>query len=441
MLRGKTTMVDSCANRKRICLLGASLDTGNLGVRALAESSIKCILYRWPNAEVTLLGSGREDGEYRLHLFGRQIRVRILPIRFCKNMFLPNHFWILLFYTLVLKLLPGTRLRDAVVNSNPYFKRMVESDFVADISGGDSFSDIYGMRRFIMRFLCKWLIIQMGKEIILLPQTYGPFKRHMAKLIGRYVLKHASVVFTRDHNGVEYVRDFLNNPSVNGKIRFAPDVAFVLDSHESENIDVGSLKNARTADAVVVGLNVSGLLFNGGYTKDNMFGLRTGYRQVIYSIIDLLMKSERVLVLLVPHVFGPTGSVESDRDACLQVYNALNIKYKERIFMAGGEYNHNGIKYIIGMCNLFIGSRMHACIAAMSQCIPAIGLAYSKKYQGVFQSIGTEKLVIDMRQKRLGEILDTITEVFEERKVITEHLKKVVPEVQKTVLNIFSEIH
>jgi hypothetical protein len=44
----------------KVCLIGASLDTDNLGVSALAESSIKVILNRLPDAEIFLLGSGRE---------------------------------------------------------------------------------------------------------------------------------------------------------------------------------------------------------------------------------------------------------------------------------------------------------------------------------------------------------------------------------------------
>ena len=53
------------ATKYKVCLLGATFDTGNLGVSALAESSIKVILNRWPEAEVTLLDSGGVIGERR----------------------------------------------------------------------------------------------------------------------------------------------------------------------------------------------------------------------------------------------------------------------------------------------------------------------------------------------------------------------------------------
>ena len=286
-------------NSKKVCLLGASFDTGNLGVSALAESSIKVILNRWPDAEVTMLGTGRIDGEHCLTLSGRRVRVRLSCMRFCKNVFLRSHFCVLLLNALLLKLIPLRGFRNLLSAINPHVKVLVEADEVFDITGGDSFSDIYGMRRFlIFGFLQKWLVTQFGKELMLLPQTYGPLKMWISKLMARCVLKRASVAYARDRNSEEYVRSLLGNHDVNGKVRFMPDVAFVLDSHEPEDIDVGSLNEARTKDSVIVGLNISGLLYSGGYTQENMFGLKTDYRELVCSIVDFfMMKDEKVLVV------------------------------------------------------------------------------------------------------------------------------------------------
>ena len=62
-----------------IALLGASFDTGNLGVNALAESSIKCILHRWPDAEIVIIGAGRSPAKTVMNIDGRQIVVKSFP--------------------------------------------------------------------------------------------------------------------------------------------------------------------------------------------------------------------------------------------------------------------------------------------------------------------------------------------------------------------------
>jgi len=421
----------------KVCLLGAAFDTGNLGVSALAESSIKIILNRWPGAEVTLLGSGSEDGEHRLQISGRQVRVSVMRMRFCKNVFLRSHFCVLLLNALVLKVMPWKSVGHLLSAINPYVKRLLETDKVFDITGGDSFSDIYGLRRFLIYgFLQKWLVTLFGKELILLPQTYGPCKRRITRLMARCVLKRASAAYARDRNGVAYGQSLLGRHSVNGKVRFMPDVAFVLDCREPERIDVGSLREARTKDSIVVGLNISGLLFNGGYTQENMFGLKTDYRDLVYSVVEFLMTDKRALVLLVPHVFTPNWSVEDDPGACLHVYETLGEKYPGRLFLARGPYDHSGIKHVIGLCDFFIGSRMHACIAALSQSIPTVAIAYSRKFQGVFETIGLEDCVADASRCSKDELLSLVRTALERRQRTREHLDKVIPEVKANIMSM-----
>ena len=249
-------------HKMNICLLGASFDTPNLGVSALAESSIKCILHRWPEAEVTLLGSGRTAGEFCLKMAGKEIVVRKVPIRFSKNICLSNHFFRLVFYAFLLKLFPFRKLRKYLAERNSCLKSILQTDLFADITGGDSFSDIYGMRRFISGFLKKLLPIMFNKKLIMLPQTHGPFRRPLTKFMARYILKRSNIIYSRDRAGAEYVSRLLGGAE--DKVQFVPDVAFVLDSRRPSNMDIGSLSDVRTDKSIVVGLNISGLLYYGG---------------------------------------------------------------------------------------------------------------------------------------------------------------------------------
>ena len=424
----------------RICLLGASFDTPNLGVSALAESCVKCILHRWPEAEVTLLGSGHTAGEFYLKVADKEIVVRKVPIRFCMNIFLPTHFLKLAFYACLLKLLPFRALRNFLMAHNSCLKLILQTDLFVDITGGDSFSDIYGLRRFVFGFLRKLLPIMFSKELILLPQTYGPFRRSLTKYMARYILKRSNMIYSRDHAGTEYVRGLLSGAE--DKVQFVPDVAFVLDSRKPSNMDIGLLSDVRTDKSVVVGLNVSGLLYYGGYNRNNMFGLREDYGRIICRIVDFLMAKKDVLVLLVPHLFPPVELieaeiVENDVAACLDVYKKFHTKYPARIFRVCGEYDQGEIKYIIGLCNFFLGSRMHSCIAALSQNVPTVGLAYSKKFSGVFDSVGVASLVADLMTTGEKNILALIDNAFSDRKALRQKLSQTIPKAQEAILKVF----
>ena len=118
-----------------------------------------------------------------------------------------------------------------------------------------------------------------------------------------------------------------------------------------------------------------------------MFNLKMDYKLFVHELSEAILKKTNANLLLIPHTFAAHGHVESDPDACAEVFTALSPVYKGRIQMIAGEYDQHAIKGIIGCCDFFIGSRMHACIAALSQKIPTAAVAYSKKFKGVFDSI------------------------------------------------------
>jgi polysaccharide pyruvyl transferase WcaK-like protein len=433
----------------KIGLLGISFDTGNMGVSALAESSIKVILNRWPNAEVTLLDSGSVVDEEQLRIGDKNILIKKIPIRFCKNIFLENHFIVLCFYAFLFKVCRWDRFKRFCARRNSGLASIIEMNMTADITGGDSFSDIYGMRRFILGFLRKWLILQFNKSLIMLPQTYGPFKRSYAGVMARYILKRAKVIYSRDHAGVEYVQRLLGD-SRNGQLKFSPDVAFVLDPRRPDGHEICSIEEIKN-HATLIGLNVSGLLGCCGNAEDNVFGLKVDYLALIKLIIESLMKRDDSAILLVPHSGVPPESgasprrkmrrkgyrEQSDAITCEKIYRQFSAKYSDRIFLVRGRYNHNETKYIIGLCDFFIGSRMHSCIAALSQNIPAAGIAYSKKFYGVFESIGAGDCVVDARNFDEREVVEKLETVFGRKDQIHKHLEDVIPQVKIDILDIF----
>ena len=60
-------------------------------------------------------------------------------------------------------------------------KEYKKCDFIIDMSGGDSFSDIYGLKRMIKESIYKNIAIKNKIPIILGPQTYGPYNKKISK--------------------------------------------------------------------------------------------------------------------------------------------------------------------------------------------------------------------------------------------------------------------
>jgi len=83
---------------------------------------------------------------------------------------------------------------------------------------------------------------------------------------------------------------------------------------------------------------------------------------------------------------------------------------------------------------------MHACIAAVSQCVPAVAIAYSDKFIGVMETVGAEAAVADARKMDETEILETVGRAFEQRNVARRQLKQSMPQIKERVLRLFDEI-
>jgi polysaccharide pyruvyl transferase WcaK-like protein len=419
-------------------ILGASFDTENMGVSALAAGAIKSLLHQFPHAEISLFDYARESKVYNVRVGQVDVQIPLINIRFSKRFYLSNNIALLIAIAIIARFIPTKRLSQWVIRRNKVLRGLSKADLCLSVAGGDSFSDIYGLVRLIYVSLPQILVILLGKRLILLPQTLGPFKSKSAKLIATFIMRRASKIYARDYLSVKVAEPCIDSESGNGKVRFCYDLAFILDASPPRHMDVVGLPNYQSGRSALVGLNVSGLLMMGGYTKTNMFGLKTSYARLVRGIVDHMIVEEGANVLLIPHVFGTDANSESDLVACEKVYQDLKSIHGDKIGFVSSRHDQSEIKKIIGSCEFVIGARMHACIAALSQNVPAVALAYSDKFKGVMQTLGVDRLVVDPRNMDEEEVLKALSIAYKERGAIRRELERRMPEVRKTVLNLFA---
>lgn len=416
---------------KKICILGASLSTNNMGVGVLMAGIVKSALHALPEAELTLMDYAHRPGVNTLELPGGAVSLPLVNMRFSWKLWLPNNIARLLLLAALMRLLPGRAWKERLVERNDCLRCMRSSTVVVSIAGGDSFSDIYGLSRMMYVSLPQVLAILLGCRLVLLPQTLGPFKGRVAQRLAAFIVARAERVYSRDHrppSGLQCAPE---------KITFCYDVGFVVDAIAPPVIKIVGLP-LLGAGHRRIGVNLSGLLWMGGYSRKNMFGLRVQYDQVMLHLLRRLLADPANEVLLVSHVFGEGG--ESDQVVSRQAYAELSAEFPGRIGMVEGIYNQNQVKYIIGGCDFFIGSRMHACIAALSQRIPSVAIAYSDKFIGVFQAVGVAGLVVDPREvaneeQLIAAVLQRLNEAAQMRAELVARM----PEIQATVLRLFAD--
>lgn len=420
--------------RPRICLMGASFETDNLGVNALTSGALAAVLAQYPDANLRILEYGINSPQYHFKLRDKVVPVETLNVRFSKNPLLRNHIVHLIVLALAVKVLYFHSMRARLLSRNPWLSELSRVDVALALGGGDSFSDIYGVIRFFYVCLPQILLLLLGKQLLLLPQTIGPFKRKSCELVAKFVLARAATVYSRDEQAVEQVRKLV--PAAHAaQVKFCFDVGFAVTAVRPRRCDPPLAEIF--AHRPVVGMNISGLLYVGGYTHGNMFGLTSDYKEIVHDLARTLLVEKGATVLLIPHVFG---TVESDLPACEEIYNKLHNQCPGRLFLLKPPYDEHEVKHVIGLCDFFVGSRMHSCIAALSQSVPAAGLAYSDKFRGVLRSVGMESAVVDLRILSRNEVIATTCRVYEARRSLRLALRQRMPVVERAVLELFQDI-
>jgi polysaccharide pyruvyl transferase WcaK-like protein len=393
-----------------VILLGAALDTGNMGVSALASSLIQLILKQVPNAKVSLFIGNRSSKPQHVIVNGNEELLNVLNFRLSPKARLDQHLFWIFFLAFFQRLIPIISLKEKIIHSNRCLSEIYNASLIGDVHGGDSFSDIYGPRRFFIGSIPNLIVLLLKKDLTMFPQTYGPYSTIVGRLTAKVILKRSKNIFSRDKTSIEVVKELLKDNE--REIHFCPDVAFTLDKIEPKIINIEPVLE-KNDNIEVVGLNVNALMYHGGYTRNNMFGLQLDYKSFINNLVPHLLKDVNRHILLIPHNFGPRGDVNSDPDACQEILDEFQDTHRGRIHLVSTEYNQYEIKAVIGTTDFFIGSRMHACIAAISQGIPTIAVAYSRKFKGVFESIGFGDMVIDARDTEQEEAVSKIVNSVE----------------------------
>ncbi|WP_195429096.1 polysaccharide pyruvyl transferase family protein [Clostridium sp. D46t1_190503_E9] len=401
---------------KKIILAGASLNSGNKGVNALTRGQITLLLDKYgTDIEIIILSyTVKEETNNLIKYNDLQINIKEIP---CGK-----------------KKLIEAYFKSKTLGDNYIIKALKESDIILDISEGDSFSDIYGAKRFIQHSLVKLTAINLKKKLVIMPQTLGPFKSLWVKKVARNILNKADIVFVRDEISKKVALEELK---VNREIKFIPDMAFYMKPDKNTSID----KFVESKESIKIGLNVSALLYNSGYNGNNMFNLKVDYKHLIDSLIEKLSKIPNTEIILIPHVMVKDIEVEDDFRVCKKMAEELNSKLKINIKTIDKYYREDEIKAIISGCDYFIGSRMHACIGAISSCVPTSPIAYSRKFIGIWDNIELGYCVTDPRKEEEKEIIDSIIDNFNSREKIKEKLNKEIPLLKEKIESIIDIIN
>ena len=387
----KEPAVEKGASMKqiKIVLFGTTLQSGNKGCEALAYSLFNLINDILRRHDMTAKVFSVVYLPY-----GQTLDRDLSAFDRIEHTFLPNR-------------KKNLRAQKAIVDA------VWNCDLCIDLTDGDSFSDIYGKSRFYWRTAEKAFVLLCGKKLLLGPQTYGPYKSNGAKRFAAWVLKRAKYVYSRDEKSAALVKELTGRD-----IPVTTDLAFQLPRKIHEQLP---------GDTRRIGINISGLLWNGGYTGDNQFGLTVDYRDYVIRLIRWCLEEKQMQVYLIPHVItlNDENNPENDRKVCRQIQEMF-----PQCRVVEDCDNPMVLKGYISQMDVFTGARMHSTIGAFSSGVATIPFAYSKKFGDLFGTVDYPYL-IDGRVMTTEEAFEKSCSYINDATVLTERVRQSIVDVME----------
>ncbi|SDS50209.1 polysaccharide pyruvyl transferase family protein [Microlunatus soli] len=281
-----------------------------------------------------------------------------------------------------------SQLRRLIRDTDGLTDWVRQFDLVLDTRAGDSFADIYGLQRLWTMNLMSEIVGRARVPIVYSPQTIGPFGTRRGRLLGRRALGTATAVMARDRRSAEVAAELRRPVEL-----LTTDVVFALDQ----------LVALKTHDIL---LNVSGLLWQPNPHVDHL-----GYRRFLSQLFQQVQRSGRHVTLLAHVIDSPDP--DNDEPACRE--------FADQVAEAGDDRPEilvptslDDVRAKIATAELVIGSRMHACLNALSLGVPAIPLAYSRKFAPLLEAIdGPDS--IDLKRQS-DSAIDRVLETMDDPK-------------------------
>lgn len=394
----------------------------NEGDRLLAESTIGVLQQTFPDARFTLVANDPVSFE----CFVKE-GVTVIPSLTCwfKHTYEAHSRWIpsrLLISPLLLKgsevLLALSRrgYRRFLSLLPKQYRILLESLLKADIVVAAPGNYLYSSGRFGMALLLtlfsQKFVVAADRPLYLFPQTIGPLRyRWEYRFLGR-ILSAARLIFLREKVSATVLATLPGKPF---RALIVPDMVFALERIPSEpGKALLSEYGVSVGEQPLLGVTVLdwGRLYRA-------FTRQAEYEEAIAQTIDFFVRAFNGQVVIFPQVRGPSES-ENDLYPSLRVYR--RVQNHEQVFLVENIPSGRHLISAYGLMDLFLGTRLHSNLFALTQGVPVLAIAYQSKTYGIMEALGLKRWVIPIERVNAALLRARLIDLWAQRGAIHGHL-------------------
>jgi colanic acid/amylovoran biosynthesis protein len=296
----------------------------------------------------------------------------------------------------------------------------LRADLVVSKPGGFLYSSGRGVTLLVSLYSLT-LALLAGKALYLFPQSIGPFLFGWECRLLRVVLSKARQVMVREPISANQ----LNQCGLSSQqFKLMPDMAFAFKGAPPAEA-LGWLK-AHGIDPAA-GQPLMGMTaINWGW-QNPRFTAQARYEKAFAAAARYFVEELGGKVALFPQVTGPLSS-QDDRVPARRIAQ-LAGHLGDAITVIEEVLPPEMLKAAYGFMDIFIGTRMHSNIFALSQGVPVIAIGYQHKTSGIARMTGVEDWAVEIGALDERLMVEKLQRLWVQRQAVGDHIREVMPAI------------
>ena len=302
----------------------------------------------------------------------------------------------------------GSKFADLLLSGEQKrtFDLLANADIVAVKGGG--FIHAYGAVTdpyyiFYSLFHAR-LAAKLGRKVVILPNSFGPFKGPGIATQVRNALNKCSLVTTRESISTQALSEI----GVSKALQF-PDMAFLLEKDGCELVERLANEYSLNEGDNKIAITVRPYRFP---ELENGQQAYTNYVDAFAKFSDWLVQ-EGYRVFFVVQTYSFKNTHENDYECVKHVMERM----KEKAECIHSEaLDCRSIKALYAKFNLLVGTRFHSVIFSVSEGVPSIALSYSgNKTTGIMKDMGLDAYVLNAGSISFDDLKEKFTLLLDNR--------------------------
>jgi colanic acid/amylovoran biosynthesis protein len=282
-----------------------------------------------------------------------------------------------------------------------------------------------------------WLL---GKPLYMMPQTIGPLTRRRERWLLGAILKQMRFVSLRDKPSLLTVTAL---GVAADRCHVLPDSAFLFcgsgDLGPFAALLAGPSQESRDAPDVqssggeafprpYIGVTViDWAAMNRRFTRQGI------YERAVAAALSSFLARHGGTVFIFPQVTGPSHA-EDDRISAARIAGMLAM-HQSQVVQVNSVWSPGQLKAAYGQMDLFLGTRLHSNIFALTAGTLVLAIAYQYKTHGMLEMLGLSDWVIDIEDVDERQLTERLELLWQRRSEVRTLIQQRLPALQQEARN------